>query len=65
METRSVVVGMRLTPQENARLLELARRTERTPSDVLRRLLALAVVQETKVAAVALGESATATGGDK
>lgn len=36
---RPVYLGVRLTPEERALLSELAQREERTPSDVVRRLI--------------------------
>lgn len=38
----SELVAFKVTPAERARLWEIARVTDRTPSDVLRRLIALA-----------------------
>ena len=46
---RTVIVAFRLNEAEAARLAELARIVDRTPSDVLRRLLAAAEIQRTGV----------------
>jgi predicted transcriptional regulator len=42
---KSITIGFRVSPAEAERLAELARRSERTPSAVLRRLLAQATLK--------------------